>query len=283
VNEQCRWKAQVARIAYYDWLHISMPPCLPARPSACLPPCPYVQVLDRLLSSWDVASPQAQGAAEACLAEVEDLLSYCNDVLTTGVATLGQLLLDCLWQAFVGPVLFWPLIQDDVAAQHIAALTLMGGSSSSGGAAGGPATAAAGGGGGGAAGQGGSEAGRGVQRGSVGPLCSLYIFERLFLAVTDQPLLTLLVSALLGGAAAGSPGNPISGSRPGSPGDPGQRWQLPQALLARLQYSPAAYRQALLGMLRGSDPQVAAAAVRVLASLLQSRAASEEQLELVGE
>jgi hypothetical protein len=88
---------------------------------------------------------------------------------------------------------------------------------------------------------------------------------------------------LLGGAAAGSPGNPISGSRPGSPGDPGQRWQLPQALLARLQYSPAAYRQALLGMLRGSDPQVAAAAVRVLASLLQSRAASEEQLELVGE
>jgi hypothetical protein len=250
-------------------------------------------VLDRLLSSWDVASPQAQGAAEACLAEVEDLLSYCNDVLTTGVAPLGQLLLDCLWQAFVGPVLFWPLIQDDVAAQHIAALTVMGGSSGSGGgsgsgAAGGPAAGAAGGGGGGsAAGCAGLEAGRGVQRGSVGPLCGLYIFERLFLAVTDQPLLTLLVSALLGGAAAGSPGNPISSSssssRPGSPGDPGQRWQLPQALLARLQYSPAAYRQALLGMLRGSDPQVAAAVVRVLASLLQSRAASEEQLELIGE
>jgi hypothetical protein len=50
----------------------------------------------------------------------------------------------------------------------------------------------------------------------------------------------------------------------------------------RLQYSPAVYRQALLGMLRGTDPLVAAAAVRVLAALLQSRAASEEQLELIG-
>lgn len=41
-------------------------------------------MLDRLLSSWDVGSPQAQGSVESSLAEVEDLLSYCNDVLTTG-------------------------------------------------------------------------------------------------------------------------------------------------------------------------------------------------------
>ena len=41
-------------------------------------------MLDRLLSSWDVTSPAAQGAVEGCLAEVEDLLSYCNDVLSTG-------------------------------------------------------------------------------------------------------------------------------------------------------------------------------------------------------
>ena len=41
-------------------------------------------MLDRLLSSWDVGSQTAQGAVESCLAEVEDLLSYCNDVLATG-------------------------------------------------------------------------------------------------------------------------------------------------------------------------------------------------------
>lgn len=45
---------------------------------------PSLQVLDRLLSSWDVTSPQAPGSVEGCLAEVEDLLSYCNDVLMTG-------------------------------------------------------------------------------------------------------------------------------------------------------------------------------------------------------
>ena len=51
------------------------------------PPLPSLlrkQVLDRLLSSWDVGSQTAQGAVESCLAEVEDLLSYCNDVLATG-------------------------------------------------------------------------------------------------------------------------------------------------------------------------------------------------------
>lgn len=53
----------------------------PPAPVCC--PLPH-QVLDRLLSSWDVASPQAQGSVEGCLAEVEDLLSYCNDVLMTG-------------------------------------------------------------------------------------------------------------------------------------------------------------------------------------------------------
>jgi protein CLEC16A len=234
------------------------------------------RVLDRLLSSWDVASPGAQVSVEGCLAEVEDLLSYCNDVLMTGVAPLRELLLDCLWQAFVGPVLFWPLIQEDVAVQHIAALSLASGGT-----------------------PGSGEAARAVQRGCVGPLCSLYVFERLFLAITDQELLAQLLSALLGGSAAGgSCSSSPSSSRPASP-DQQQRaavataataataagpskWQLPPALLIKLQYSPAAYRQALLGMLRGTDAQGAAAAVRVLASLLQSRAVGEEELEMVG-
>jgi hypothetical protein len=41
-----------------------------------------------------------------------------------GVPVLRELLLDYLWRCFVGPVLFWPLIQEDVAAQHITMLSL---------------------------------------------------------------------------------------------------------------------------------------------------------------
>ena len=190
------------------------------------------------------------------------------------MAPLRELLLDCLWQAFMGPVLFWPLIQEDVAVQHIAALSLAGSGT-----------------------PGGVEAARAVQRGCVGPLCSLYVFERLFLAITDQELLVQLLCALLGGSAAGgsSSSSSPSSSQPGSPDQLRQvataaattaaaphKWHLPPTLLIKLQYSPAAYRQALLGMLRGTDAQAAAAAVRVLAALLQSRAVGEEDLELVG-
>lgn len=200
------------------------------------------------------------------------------------MAPLRELLLGCLWQALAGPVLFWPLIQEDVAAQHIAALTLGGG------AAGAGASSA----------EGGGAAARTVQRGSVGPLCSLYVFERLIRAITDQQVLTELVSALLAGSAAclgSAAAAPAGDSRPGTPerarqqqaagAEPARvaprRWEIAPALLASLQYSPAAYRGALLGMLRGTDAQVAAAAVRVLAALLQSRAVSEEELELIGE
>ena len=263
-------------------------------------------MLDRLLSAWDVTNPQSPAQVEACLAEVEDLLSYCNDVLATGVEPLRGMLLECLWQAFVGPVLFWPLIQETVAAQHIATLTL---AQSPGSGGGGPGTRHR------AAGTGGSShsspepGGTGrhsptpspgaapppaVQRGTVGPLCSLYVFERLFQAITDQPLLTLLVSALLGGTAAAGPppsssstsgGSAVRGSPAGArPADmqPDSPWRIPAHLLVRLQYTPAAYRQAVLGMLRGSDPQVAAATVRVLASLLQSKMVDEGLLEVAG-
>lgn len=46
--------------------------------------------------------------------------SYC----IAGVPPLRALLLDTLWQQFVGPVLLWPLVQEDVPAQHILALNL---------------------------------------------------------------------------------------------------------------------------------------------------------------
>ena len=40
--------------------------------------------LDRILGSWDGVDAQGPAEVEACLADVEDGLSYCNDVLCGG-------------------------------------------------------------------------------------------------------------------------------------------------------------------------------------------------------
>lgn len=253
------------------------------------------------------------------------LYGLCGRYAPAGVPALRELLLECLWRCFVGPVIFWPLIQDDVAAQHIAALSLGPGRPGVGSAAGGTHAAA-----------GRSQSPRPaaplhVERGIVGPLCSLYVLERLLHAVTDQPFLSSILAALLGGQVAaggpslsspasscpGSAGGSQPASRPGSPfglqqpaspagtaadssGESGHESRpvsppaaavggacglpLPAPLLARLQYSPSAYRQAFLAMLRGGDLLLAGAALRVLAALVRGRAAvGEDLLEMLGE
>ena len=43
-----------------------------------------IQVLDRMLGQMDAAAPGSVHSVDSCLAEVEDLLSYCNDILGTG-------------------------------------------------------------------------------------------------------------------------------------------------------------------------------------------------------
>jgi hypothetical protein len=216
------------------------------------------------------AAPGAAAAAaavEAALAEVEDLLSYCNDVLAAGVAPLSALMLDHLWRRVVGPVLFWPLIRAPEAAAE----------------------------------RGGAEAA------PDGRLCALYVFERLFHALTDAGLLSLLASALLGGpakaaaaavaAALGAPPEPGGGELEGAAGaaaapgggDDEDEDDCPSGpppgvedLLGYLGASPAAFRAAFMGLLRGGDAQLAAAAGRVLAALLGSRSLPDEALEAVG-
>lgn len=43
-----------------------------------------MQVLDHLLTLLGSGSATATYNVDSCLAEVEDLLSYCNDILSTG-------------------------------------------------------------------------------------------------------------------------------------------------------------------------------------------------------
>ena len=44
----------------------------------------FLQALDRQLSSLEAGTSAAAFSLESLLAEVEDLLSYCNDILGTG-------------------------------------------------------------------------------------------------------------------------------------------------------------------------------------------------------
>ena len=81
---------------------------------------------------------------------------------------MRDLLLSELWACLLGPVLFWPLIQDDIAPADVTAQR--------------------------------------VARGVVGPLCSLYCLERLLHAVTDPDLLDTTCLALLGGGGGGASG-----------------------------------------------------------------------------
>ncbi|KDD74198.1 hypothetical protein H632_c1496p0, partial [Helicosporidium sp. ATCC 50920] len=230
--------------------------------------CEQCLGLDRLLGSWDEAagpSASAVGAVETCLAEIEDTFSYFSDVLDVGQPLLQDLLLDHLWRRVLGPVLFWPLIQEDVGLASLAP----------------------------------SSAPQRVRPGLVGPLCSLYVLERVFFAVVDPFFLGTLVAALLGdeemsGIVGEKPGG-IEGGKdasaenafrasdpPGSALAPPRLPRVPASRLEALQYRPVAFRRAFLGMLRGSDAQLGVAAVRVVAALMRSKALEEDLLDAVG-
>lgn len=138
--------------------------------------------LNRLLSSWELPPSQAVAAVEACLAEIEDALAYCNDVTMSGVHELSTMLLDELWKHVVGPVIYWPLIvtcsprdrnlspestldiststNNDTASIPVVDMTNC--------------------------------------KGCVGPLCSLFVLERFLYASTDTAMVALLATAVLG-------------------------------------------------------------------------------------
>ena len=226
--------------------------------------------LDRLLSSWDAgAAPKMAASVETCLAEIEDLLSYFNDVLAIGVPLINSLMLGHVWTQLVGPVLFWPLLLNNKES-----------------------TAAA------AAGDG-EEGGLPTRKGIVGPLCSLYALERVFYAVTDPLLSSLLVSALLGGSTAAAAealtAAALSSSSANTPyidhittTNSNNNINNPMCFtsandfLKVLHDDSAVYRSQLLGMLRGHDAQLAAAALRVISAILSRRTLPEETVESVG-
>ncbi len=59
-------------------------------------------------------------------------------------------------------------------------------------------------------------------------------------------------------------------------------FELPPRVRAVLHREPIVYREAVLGILRGNDAALAAAAVRLLLALVQSRAVDPELLDVAG-
>lgn len=60
-----------------------------------------MQSLDNLLPSLGSGTTTATYNVDSCLAEVEDLLSYCNDILCTGTAARQGLHLTLLFHVHV--------------------------------------------------------------------------------------------------------------------------------------------------------------------------------------
>ncbi|KAL4532225.1 hypothetical protein Ndes2437B_g02640 [Nannochloris sp. 'desiccata'] len=259
--------------------------------------------LDRLLSSWDATAPRMAATVETYLAEIEDIFSFANDVFAVGVPAISSLLLGHLWKKVVGPVLFWPLLDDGNIAtmEGEEDVFTRGAAKEVDGTVKEAAMMAR------AVGE--EEASRSspkLQKSLVGPLCSLYAFERALYAVTDPFLSSLLVSALLGGPAkkdaaalatslvqinnegahmmtgTGTAANTSFADSPLCPLQQ-QTYKLEASdFLLGLQANSKTYRTAVLSMLRGGDAQLAAAVVRLLAAVLSRKNLSEETTEAVG-
>jgi len=257
--------------------------------------------LDRLLSSWDATAPRMAATVETYLAEIEDILTFCNDVFAVDVPAISSLLLGHLWKHVVGPILFWPLLGDkiiapieggvdastrgelknaDGTAKVTALMSTMVEQKRA------------------------SFISQTNRKSLVGPLCSLYAFERALYAVTDPFLSSLLVSALLGGPAeqdaaalatsllqsdnegattgAGMAADNAFVDPPLSPLQQQTYRVTASELLVALGANSKTYRTAVLSMLRGGDAQLAAAVVRLLSAVLNRKTLSEETIEAVG-
>ncbi|KAK9825468.1 hypothetical protein WJX81_005951 [Elliptochloris bilobata] len=215
------------------------------------------QALDRQLSSLEAGTSAAAFSLESLLAEVEDLLSYCNDILGTGEPHLAELLLQRLLDLFAGPVLLWPLVAPWPAEAADAAARL---------SADPPPVRLPGAG----------------ERGHVRPLCALYVLERLLHVVTHPRLVSFLAAAMLLGA-------PLPERRAAT--------QVPAANRGRIDAAESAprpssaletaaglgrFRQAFMRHIGGRHASLAAAAARVLAGFLLNRAADADLLDAAG-
>ncbi|KAG2445623.1 hypothetical protein HXX76_000233 [Chlamydomonas incerta] len=147
-----------------------------------------VKILDKRMLAAEGFSAQVLSSLDSEIAEVEDMVSYVSDILSTAPPRLAHLVAETLWVSLVGPYLLRSVLEY-------------------GGGRGAGSPRASGGGVAQGAGRSGRQSGGGGAPGSpaypggtpppVRVSCSLYVIERLFVLITYQPLLHNLALALL--------------------------------------------------------------------------------------
>eukprot|EP00210_Caulerpa_lentillifera_P005557 g5316.t1 len=69
------------------------------------------QALDRFLLEAETTLDDNHGPLDSQIDRIEDMLSYFNDIFLTGSEVLRSRLASCLWEYFISPALFWPLLE----------------------------------------------------------------------------------------------------------------------------------------------------------------------------
>ncbi|GIL47110.1 hypothetical protein Vafri_4017 [Volvox africanus] len=136
-----------------------------------------IKILDKRMTAAEGFTAQVLSSLDSQLAEVEDMVSYVADILTTAHPRLAHLVAEQLWVSLIGPFLLRPLLeygsskgmpQSNSGPRRTSA---SGTAPSSPGPAGSPSF--------------------------VRATCSLYCLERLFMLITYTPLLHNLALAML--------------------------------------------------------------------------------------
>ncbi|KAG2483345.1 hypothetical protein HYH03_017793 [Edaphochlamys debaryana] len=132
-----------------------------------------VKILDKRMATAEGFSAQVLSSLDSQIAEVEDMVSYVADVLSTAPPKLAHLVAEQLWVTLVGPSLLRPLLEySGTSSSRPTAVT--GTRTSGGGAPGSPPLAT-----------------------PVRAVCALYVLERLFATISYPPLLHNLALAFL--------------------------------------------------------------------------------------
>ncbi|GLI58746.1 hypothetical protein VaNZ11_000502 [Volvox africanus] len=136
-----------------------------------------IKILDKRMTAAEGFSAQVLSSLDSQLAEVEDMVSYVADILTTAHPRLAHLVAEQLWVSLIGPFLLRPLLE--YGSRKSMPLSNSGPRRTS------------------ASGTAPSSPGPAGSPSFVRATCSLYCLERLFVLIAYTPLLHNLALAML--------------------------------------------------------------------------------------
>lgn len=256
-------------------------------------------LLDKRMVSAESGGGQALSTLDSQLAEVEDIIAYCSDVMSTGIPLVAHLMAEALWSVLSGPILLLPILDLGLTGQ--AAPSPRRGESGSGlhrhTRSHSRATSA------GSSIAGGLDLSAKVAR--VRAQCALFIWERIFLSISFPPLLHQALLALLQVTPSSETKVANATSPEGRQGDkrfpevvgrstlhvskstsadeaPGSPEGSSRRRLSQPPLYASSCRQILLGILTSNQALLILQLLRVLVAILQNKSVSPQLLYFLG-